>query len=83
MNDMNGGLGHDSVLLGFTRPGTAWVNEMNFEMNHAPGAGSITQSVDLQSSELPLCHDYPMSNMNEQIQTPQMQFSAQTKTQSH
>ena len=35
---MNGVLGHDSALLGYTGPGTTWVNEMNSAMNHAPGA---------------------------------------------
>ena len=34
-------LGHDSALKGFTGPGTTWANEINFVMNHAPGAGSI------------------------------------------
>ena len=34
-------LGHDSALLGYAGPGTTWANEMNFVMNHAPGAGSI------------------------------------------
>ena len=29
---------------------------MNFVMNHAPGAGSIAQPVDQQSSVLPLCY---------------------------
>ena len=37
-------------------PGTTWANEMNFVMKHAPGAGSIAQPVDKQSSELPLYH---------------------------
>ena len=27
----------------------AWANEMNFAMNHAPGAGSTAQFVDMQS----------------------------------
>ena len=31
-------IGHESALLGYTRPGTTWFNEMNFGMNHAPGA---------------------------------------------
>ena len=41
---------------GYTGPGTTWVNkqfwydEMNFGMNHAPGAGSIAQAVDMQPS---------------------------------
>ena len=32
---------------------------MNFIMYHAPGAGSITQPADLQSSLLLLCYSYP------------------------
>ena len=38
-------LGHDSALSGYTGPGTKWANEMNFIMNHAPGAGSIVRPV--------------------------------------
>ena len=33
-----------------------WAIEMNFGMNHAIGAGSITQHVDLQSKALSLCY---------------------------
>ena len=40
-HDMVGVLVHDSVLQGYTSPGTTWANDMNFIMNHAPGAGSI------------------------------------------
>ena len=36
--------------------GLLQLNEMNFVMKHAPGAGSIAQPVDLQSSVLPLCY---------------------------
>ena len=43
---MNGVLGHDSALQGCTGQGTTWVNEMNFVMDHAPGAGSIARPVD-------------------------------------
>ena len=32
---MNGALGHDSALQGYTGPGTTWADEMNFVMNHA------------------------------------------------
>ena len=53
---MNGVLGHDSVLYVYTRPGTTWANEMNIVVNHAPGAGSIAQPVNYQSSMLPLYH---------------------------
>ena len=45
-NEMNGVLAHDSALYGYIGSGTTWVNEMNFVMNHAPGAGSIAQLVD-------------------------------------
>ena len=40
-NQMNGVLGHNSVLEGFTVLGTTWAIAMNFVMNHVPGAGSI------------------------------------------
>ena len=43
---MNGVLGHDSALKGYTGPGTTWANEMNFMVNHASGAGSIARPVD-------------------------------------
>ena len=36
-------LAHYSVLLGYTRLGITWANEMNFGMNHGPGAGSIAR----------------------------------------
>ena len=32
---------------------SAWANEMNFVMNHAPGAGSLARPVDQQSSAVP------------------------------
>ena len=40
------------------RTGVSWDNEMNFGINHAPGAGSIARLTDLQSSALPLCYGY-------------------------
>ena len=40
-------------------PGTTWANELNFVLNHAPGAGSIARPVDQQSSALPLYHGGP------------------------
>ena len=43
---MNDVLGHNSALVGYTRPGTTWANEMNFVMNPAPGVGSIARPVD-------------------------------------
>ena len=55
---MNFGLGRDSALLGYAGPGTTWAIEMNFVMNHAPDAGSITRHVDKQSNTLPLCYGF-------------------------
>ena len=52
--EMNGVSHHDAALLGYIEPGTTWADEMNFVVNHAPGAGSITRRVDQQSSVLPL-----------------------------
>ena len=39
--------------------GKTWANEMNFVMNHAPGAGSNAQPADQQSSALPLSYGCP------------------------
>ena len=39
--------------------GDTLANKVNFAMNHAPGAGSIAQPADLQSSLLPLYHGRP------------------------
>ena len=49
---MIGVLDHDSALS-YTGPGSTWSNEMNFVMNHVPGAESITWPVD----------QYQVSNM--------------------
>ena len=49
---MNGVLGHDCALYGYTGPGTTCTNEMNFGMNQAPGAGSLARPADRQSSTL-------------------------------
>ena len=43
---MNGVLGHDSALQGYTGPGATLANEMKFVMNYTPGAGSIARTVD-------------------------------------
>ena len=56
---INGVLSH-SALQGCTGLGTTWANEMNFDVNHAPGAGLIARPVDQQSSVLPLCHGCPL-----------------------
>ena len=55
---MSSVLGNSSALQGYTGPGTTFANEMNFGMNHAPGARSICQNVNLQSSVL-LCYGCP------------------------
>ena len=34
-------LGHDSTLKGYDGPGTTLVNELNFVINRARGAGSL------------------------------------------
>ena len=54
---MNGALSHNSSLENFTGSGTTMASEINFGVNHAPGAESITWPIDLQSSALPLCHN--------------------------
>ena len=46
-------------LEGYTGPGKTWTNEMNFVMNHAPGARSIARPVNQQSSALTLYHECP------------------------
>ena len=44
INEMNGDLGHDSPLQGYTGPETTLAKQTNFVMNHAPGTGSIARS---------------------------------------
>ena len=39
---MNGVLGYESVMYGYTGTETTWANEMNIVMNHAPGLGLTT-----------------------------------------
>ena len=56
---MNGVLVQIQHLKGYTVPGTTWANQMNFVINHAPGAGSTAHPVDQQSSALPLYHGCP------------------------
>ena len=60
-NKLIGVLGHDSALWAYTGPETNWANDINFVMNHAPGAGSIARPVDQQSNALPLNHECPLS----------------------
>ena len=47
---MNGALGNDCALRGYTGLRTILANEMNFGVKHAPGAGSIARLVDMQYS---------------------------------
>ena len=54
------GVYYDSAPQGYTGLGTAWANEMNFGMKHAPDAGSITRSVDQQSSMLQLGYGFSL-----------------------
>ena len=68
---MNGVSGHGSALSGYTEQGITWANDMNFYMNYAPGGGSNTRLVDLQSSMLPLCCGSP-TWMNEWCFRPQI-----------
>ena len=56
---MNGVVGHDTTLQGYTGLGPTRVNEMNFVMDYAPCAGLITQPVNQQSSMVPLCYCCP------------------------
>ena len=55
---INGVLGHNSALTGYTGLGITRANEMNIVMNHVPGAGSIPRPVDQQSHVLPLYHHH-------------------------
>ena len=48
--EMNGVIGHDSALQGLTREMATWANEINFDMNHAPGVGLIARPVDIYST---------------------------------
>ena len=50
---MNGVLGHDSAFVRLCWAGDNLANEMNFVMNHAPGAGSITRPVDQRATTVP------------------------------
>ena len=51
--------GLDLAVQGYVGPGYTWANEMNFVINHVPGAGSLSRIVDQQSSALPLCYGRP------------------------
>ena len=48
-----------TVKLWYTWPGTIRANKIYFGTNHAPVAGSLARSVDLQSNMLPMYHGYP------------------------
>ena len=62
-----GVLGHDSALVGYTGPGTTWADGMNFGMNIAPGAGSITRPINQQSSALYCSTDAPDGNSEKHL----------------
>ena len=47
---MSGVLDHVAALKGYNGPGTIWANEINFGMNHVPGAGLTALPVNLQST---------------------------------
>ena len=47
-------LGHNFALQGYAGLGTTWANKMNFGMNNALVAGSITRPVDMQFCVLSL-----------------------------
>ena len=67
---MNGVIGREPAVEGYTRLWTTWSNMMNLGLNHAPGAGLMAWPVDLQSSMLPLCYGCPQKmsmNMSWQI----------------
>ena len=55
---MNGVLGNISAMQGYTRLGKSWANEMNFDMNHVPGAGMIATPVRI----IHLCHHHQHDN---------------------
>ena len=63
---MNAVLGHDSALVRLYWAGVNLGNEMNFVMNCTPGAGSLAQPVDQQSSVLRLYHGCPLVIIYEQ-----------------
>ena len=46
-------------------PVTTWANEMNFGMNHAPGAGSIYRPIDQYS---PVLYHCTMTDLSSQLQ---------------
>ena len=50
---------HSKATLGWDKP---WLMRFILGVNHAPGAGSSAQPVDLQSSALPLCYDCPLES---------------------
>ena len=58
---MNGVLGLDAALPGYTEPGKTFANEILFGVKHAPGAVSIARHVELQSSSLPPCCGCPLT----------------------
>ena len=61
---MNSVLGHASTLVRlYCAAGTTWADEMNFVINHAPGARSLARPVDQQSNHC--ATDAPRTKANE------------------
>ena len=72
---MNGVSGQNSALLGYTGPRTTWANDFNFGMNHAPGAGSITQPVDQHATTVQQVNTPSPTLQHKHTHTPyQMQY---------
>ena len=47
---MKGVLGHNTELKGYIGAGTTWANKTNFGMNHAQGAGLISDLLTCRGS---------------------------------
>ena len=58
-NKMNSVSGLDSAVWGYTGSGSIWATDLNFSLNHASDAGSISQPIDLQSSTILLGYNCP------------------------
>ena len=55
---------HCKAILGQGKHG---LNKIYFSTSYAPGSALITRPVDLQSSMLPLCYDYPLWVINTSV----------------
>ena len=56
---MNGVIGQDSALQGYTGPGQPGLMRQEFCYESCPSAGLFKQPVDQQSNVLPLCYGCP------------------------